>query len=99
VAIFVEMIVSAITFPLRWLARRYPKPLFVIVILATTVLILQVEFTGRVEPKLFSAVFSVVLLCAVCMVATLWPTPIDDDRPQRPRLQPQKVEDWFDPIS
>jgi len=96
-AIFAEMIVSAITLPLRWLARRYPKQLFVLVMLATAVLILQVEFTGEIEPKLFSAVFSVVLLCAICMVATMWPAPIHDDRPSRP--EPQKIEDWFGPVS
>lgn len=97
--IWAEMLISILITPLRWIVRRFPRQSFVVMMLAVATLIAQVLLTNRVDPKLFTAVFTISLLIAIGMAATVWPMSIDDDRPQRPRHKPQKVEDWSEPVS
>lgn len=97
-AIFFEAVVSAIISPLRWVANRYPKQILVLVMLATGTLILQVKAAGRIDPRLFTAVLSTVIICTVGMIAAMWLLPIEEEtRP--PRYQPPQIEDWFSPVT
>jgi len=97
--IWIEIVISKLVAPLRWIVRRYPKPSFVVIMLAVATLVAQTLITHHVDPKLFTGVFSISLLLAVGMAAMMMPMSIEEDRPHRPRHQPQKIEDWLEQTS
>ena len=79
---------------LRWIVQRYPIPTFVIFLTAIGVLILDKVFTDQVNPKVFSIVFPVVLICVAGMVASMWPKPrYAEFQPVDHKSVPR--DDWF----